>query len=275
MSALHRWAACVLLVVGATTSTFVEAADTSTAPVALVTGSDRGIGLALVQELTTRGWTVIATCRNPLRANELQQFASKHPSVSVEPLDVADDAAIDQLAAKYRGKPIDALINNAGITGELLKQHVGAFQGTDFDQVLHINSYAPLRVSQAFVENVALSQQKKIIAISSGAGSITSIKEQRNTYFYAMSKSALNMGMRILQNEVRDRGILVGIVSPGPVETDMQRDYRAAATQLGTPVKYTAISVDQSAAALVTYITTLSADNAGHFYEYNGKEIPW
>jgi NAD(P)-dependent dehydrogenase (short-subunit alcohol dehydrogenase family) len=247
----------------------------SAAPVALITGSDRGIGFALTQEFASRGWKVIATCRDPGRANQLQEFASSHHEVTVELLDVADDAAIDALAAKYAGKPIDALINNAGIVGDLDSQHVGTFNATGFEQVMRVNSYAPLRVSQAFLENVAASRQKKIVAISSGSGSLWMAQQTRAYYYYNMSKSALNMGMRILQNEVRDRGILVGIVSPGPVDTDMQREYRAAAAKANTPITTPALSPEDSARALVTYVETLSTDKAGRFYSYNGQEIPW
>lgn len=95
------------------------AAATSTPPVALITGSDRGLGFALTQELTARGWRVIATCRSPEKATELRAFAAANPGVLIERLDVADDAAIDALAAKLRGQPVDVLINNAGVMGRV------------------------------------------------------------------------------------------------------------------------------------------------------------
>lgn len=85
--------------------------------VALVTGSDRGIGFALVQEFESRGWQVIATTRDPAKATDLGEFAKDHPRVTVEKLDVTDTANLDALAAKLRGRPIDALVNNAGFAG--------------------------------------------------------------------------------------------------------------------------------------------------------------
>ncbi len=247
----------------------------SAAPVVLITGSDRGIGFALTQEFASRGWKIIATCRDPGRANQLQEFAAGHHEVTIEALDVADDAAIDALAAKYAGRPIDVLVNNAGIVGDANAQHVGTFNATGFEQVMRVNSYAPLRLSQALLENVAASRQKKIVAISSGAGSLWHAQDARGYYYYDMSKSALNMGMRVLQNDVRDRGILIGIVSPGPVDTDMQREYRAAMAKANTPLTTPVLSPADSARALVTYIETLSVDKAGRFYSYNGQEIPW
>ncbi len=244
-------------------------------PVVLITGSDRGIGFALVQEFASRGWRVMATCRDPARAAALQEFAAAHPAVTIDALDVADDAAIDRLAARYRGQPIDALVNNAGILGDVSGQRLGTLDPNGFEQTMRVNSYAPLRMSQAFLEQVAASKQKKIIAITSGAGSLWLAQQTHGFYYYSMSKSALNMAMRMLQNDVRSRGILVGIVTPGPVDTDMQREYRAAAAQANTPVTTPAMTSADSARALVNYVETLSADKAGRFYSYDGREIPW
>jgi NAD(P)-dependent dehydrogenase (short-subunit alcohol dehydrogenase family) len=143
---------------------------------ALITGSDRGIGLALAREFESRGWRVIATCRDPAKATELINFAHDHPTVSVEKLDVSDDAAIDALVAKLKGRPIDALVNNAGVTGSVESQTLSKLDPDAFGRVLHVNSYAPLRVSAAFLELVAASKQRKIIGMSSGYGSLTSVE---------------------------------------------------------------------------------------------------
>ncbi len=253
--------------------TLAHAAET---PVALITGSDRGIGFALTQELVARGWQVIATCRDPARAQALHDYASAHPLVVVETLDVTDNAAIDALTGKYRGRAIDALINNAGITGDFAVQRLNALEPDPFQQILRINAYAPLRLASAFLEQVSASRQKKIIAISSGAGSLFSAPQAPDSYYYGMSKAALNMGMRLLQNDVRGRGVLVGIVSPGPVDTDMQKAYRANAAQLGKPVTLPAITPADSARGLANYIEGLGADKAGRFWSaYTGQEVPW
>ena len=243
--------------------------------VALITGSDRGIGFALTQELAGRGWKVIATCRDPEHAEALQAFAATHPLVQLAALDVADNGAIERLADKYRAQPIDALVNNAGITGDLAAQRLANLEPDNFAQVMRVNAYAPLRMARAFLEQVAMSRQKKIIAISSGAGSLWSAPQMLDSYYYNMSKSALNMGMRLLQNDVRARGIRIGIVTPGPVETDMQKQYRAAAAQAGKPVTYTAMAPADSARALADYIEGLGPEKAGRFYSYTGQEVPW
>ena len=123
------------------------AADTSAAPepapnpgTALITGSDRGLGLALTREFAARGWHVIATCRDPAKATELAAFAHDHPAVSIEKLDVSDDAAIDALVVKLKGQPIDALVNNAGVTGDAESQALATLNPEEFSRVLRVNA---------------------------------------------------------------------------------------------------------------------------------------
>ena len=245
-------------------------------PVALITGSDRGIGFALTQELAARGWKVIATCRDPAHAQPLREYAATHPLVVIEALDVADNAAIDALAGKYGGQALDALVNNAGITGEFAAQRLNALDPEAFQQVMRVNAYAPLRMARAFLEQVSGSRQKKIVVISSGAGSLFTAPQAPDSYYYNMSKAALNMGMRLLQNDVRGRGVLVGIVSPGPVDTAMQKAYRANAAQAGKPLTMAAVAPADSARSLANYIEGLGADKAGRFWSaYTGQEVPW
>ena len=168
------------------------------------------------------------------------------------------------------------MINNAGITGDFAAQRLNALDAAAFQQVMRVNAYAPLRLAQAFLEQVGASRQKKIIAISSGAGSLFTAPQASDSYFYSSSKAALNMGLRLLQNDVRSRGILVGIVSPGPVDTDMQKAYRAAAAQAGKPLTTPAIAPADSARSLANYIEGLGVDKAGRFWSaYTGQEIPW
>lgn len=257
---------CILTFVGVETL----AATSQAPPTVLITGANRGIGLALAAEYASKGWRVIASCRDPAHAEELAVLAAKHPEVAVESLDVNDAAAVQTLARKYRDMPIDVLINNAGILGEGEAQALSNFDAATFDQVMRVNSYAPLRVSAAFLDSVALSKQRKIIAVTSLAGSIASARQPHAHYFYNMSKSALNMGMRLLQNDVRERGVIVGLISPGPVDTDMNRQYRG-----GTAAGPGLLSPTQSAVAIVAFIEKLRPEMGGRFFEYNGQENPW
>ncbi len=242
----------------------------SDGPTVLITGSNRGIGLAFARQYAEKGWNVIATARNPEAAEALQALAAEHPTVVIERLDVTDHTAIDVLAQNYRDRPIDVLINNAGVLGAPEDQ---ALEGLDFDtfeEVMAVNTYGPLKVSQAFLEHVAASEQKKIVVISSPGGSLA-VNAQRGVggfYFYRISKAGVNMAMLLLQAEVRDRGIKVGIFSPGLVNTRMLR-------QTGYRGRRRPIEPEASVAALIERIEDLTAENAATHIAYDGRTIPW
>ena len=87
-------------------------------PTILLTGSNRGVGLALAQEYAAKGWNVIATCRTPSKAKDLKALAAGNPKIIIEKLDVTDVRQISKLADKYRGVPVDVLFNNAAWLGE-------------------------------------------------------------------------------------------------------------------------------------------------------------
>jgi len=248
---------------------------------AFITGSDRGIGFALVQEFESRGWQVIATARDPAKATELDAFAKDHPRVTVEKLDVTDTAAIDALAVKLKDRPIDALVNNAGIAGTAEGQRLDKLDQDEFVRVLRVNSYGPLRISAAFLDHVAASKQRKIIGVSSGYGSIASVESiasagYPNSYFYAMSKAALNMGLRefALDPGVK-RGVTTVLFSPGAVDTDMQRSIRADMAQAGKPITVPTRTPAEVAHAMVLAIEQLTPEQNGKFYSITGKEVPW
>jgi NAD(P)-dependent dehydrogenase (short-subunit alcohol dehydrogenase family) len=247
---------------------------------ALITGSDRGIGLALAREFATRGWRVIATCRDPAKAAELTGFAHDHPTVSIEKLDVSDNAAIDALAAKLKGQAIDALVNNAGIGGSFEGQTLARLDPEDFDRVLRVNSYAPLRVSAAFLELVAASKQRKIIGMSSGYGSLASVEKissagYPSAYFYAMSKAALNMGLREFAFAAAPRQVTTVLLSPGGVDTDMQREIRGYMARIGKPITLPVLTPAESAHSIVVTIERLKPEQNGKFLTRDGTEIPW
>jgi len=247
----------------------------------LITGSDRGIGFALTREFASRGWQVIATCRDPAKATDLNGFAQSHPKVSVEKLDVTDNAGIDALAAKLKDRPIDALVNNAALSGSFEGQTLAKLDPEEFDRVMRVNGYAPLRVSAGFLELVAASRQRKIISISSGYGSLASVATLAadgypSSYFYAMSKAALNMGMRAFAIEAAaPRHITTVLLSPGAVDTDMQRDLRRNMANLGKPISMPAITPEQSAHAMVVTIEQLKPEQNGKFLTRDGAEVPW
>ena len=250
---------CSLVILGIVpASAFAEES-----PTVLITGSSRGIGLEITRRYAEKGWRVIATCRTPEKASALQEIADEHSNVSIEQLDVTDFSQIDALAAKYADTPIDVLLNNAGISGGSEAQQFGEFDYPVYNKVMAVNVLGPLKMSEAFIDNVAASEQKKIINITSGQGSIT--RNFGGQYFYRASKSALNMVMRTLSIELKKQGITVGLLSPGFVRTDFTKG-------LDFPMM---ISPEESADAVVKLIDNYTIDDTGTYVRNTGEPIPW
>lgn len=189
-------------------------------PSVLITGANRGLGFEFVSQYERDGWRVLACCRRPEAAAELNALArSSGAGVSVHSLDVGDAGSIRSLADELGDDPIDLLINNAGIMGPREE----TFGDIDYDlwpDIVSINIAGPLRMAEAFVDNVAASKRRMIVAVSSRMGSIGT-SSGGGHYPYRMSKSALNMVMQTVQHDVARRGITVLVLHPGWVRTDM------------------------------------------------------
>lgn len=259
----HALIIAALVLVGAGASVNAAPAFDTDAPVVLITGSNRGIGLALARQFAAEGWNVIATCRKPEKAGDLKDLAAANSSVIIEQLDVTDTAGIKALAERYADTPIDVLLNNAGISGGMKNETLGALNFDTFDRVMAVNAIAPVRIAEAFMEQVAASDHKKIMNISSSEGSVASIRGGR-LYFYRSSKRALNMMMNTMAKEVADREIIVGLLNPGFVDTDMTRG-----------VAFQKLSPEKSAKDLYQVIVGFDAASSGKLFNYDGELIPW
>jgi NAD(P)-dependent dehydrogenase (short-subunit alcohol dehydrogenase family) len=234
-------------------------------PTVLITGANRGLGLEFTRQYVDRGWRVIATARRPDAADDLNALAEKHPGlVIIEQLDVQDFDVIDALSEKYADTPIDILLNNAGINGGARNQMFRKLQYEAFDEVLLTNTIAPLKMSEAFYENVLASQQKKIVTVSSSEGSIGGATQPR-LYFYRSSKAAVNMLMVNLAMQLKRKGISVGMVNPGPTDTDFMA---------GLP-KSMLRSPTDAVADMIRNIDGLNLETSGTFWQYDGTIIPW
>jgi len=246
----------------------IFAANAAHAATVLITGSNRGLGLEFTRQYAAAGWTVIATARNVGDATELKALAQKHKNISVKPLDVVDAQSIKTLAAELKGQPIDVVINNAGVLGDKPGQTLGGFQLETFQQVMGVNAFGALAVSEALRDNVIASDQKKIVSVTSGSGVLSGGGGGGNTYFYGASKTALNMLMRGLANDLRSKGVIVGVVAPGAVDTDMRRQVvgdRAANDQ----------RPEDSVASMRRVIERLTLAQSGRPLNYDGREMPW
>jgi NAD(P)-dependent dehydrogenase (short-subunit alcohol dehydrogenase family) len=235
-------------------------------PTVFITGANRGIGLEFIKQYTDRGWNIIATARKPESAAELRAIAEKYDRLVIERLDVTDFERMQELKVKYAEQPIDVLLSNAGITPKY-KSAFRKASGIDWDMArmsLEVNAIAPLQLSQTFIDNVAASEQKKIVVISSKAGSFELGPKLPMMYSYRASKAALNMYIYTFSFEAPKKGVIVTLLSPGQVNT-----------MPGMKLP-NAIETDESVAKMLVVIDSLTPEQNGKFLDFeDGRELGW
>jgi len=226
----------------------------------LITGSNRGIGLELCKQYANANWQVLACCRKPELATELQQLADNSTSVTLYQLDVSDAQQIKDLASQLKGTSIDVLLNNAGIYGQQ-DAYFGNIDEAQWLECLRINTISPLIMMQYFIEHVASSQLKTIASMSSKMASMAD-NGSGGSYVYRSSKAALNSAMLSAAIDLKPQGIKVAILHPGWVKTDM-----------GGP--NAEITTQQSADQLRKILSELDINTSGNFFDIDGSIIPW
>lgn len=230
-------------------------------PTVLITGANRGLGLAFATQYATAGWRVHATCRDPDRAQALAALAENaEGAVAIHRLDVGDGAAISALADALRDTAVDLLLNNAGVYGGQRKTF-GDIDYKSWIETLRINALAPLRMAEAFVDHVAASERRQMVFISSKMGSIAD-NASGDSYIYRSSKAALNAVVKSLAIDLAPRGITAVAFHPGWVKTDM-----------GGPNAL--LEPEESIAAMRAVIDRLTPADTGRFLNYDGTPIPW
>lgn len=226
----------------------------------LITGANRGIGLEFARQYAEQGWHVIGTARHtpaePLR-NLTQQFSGRVSAVS---LDVTDDTRIQALARELKGQTLDLLVLNAGVYGQD-NDEFGQIDVGIWHRTFQINAIAPLKIMEAFVDHVAKSDRKVIVALTSKMGSMTD-NRSGGSYVYRSSKAALNAVVKSAAMDLRKHAITVLALHPGWVKTDMGGD-----NALITP--------KQSVSGLRQIIDNATLAHSGRFYQYDGTEVPW
>ena len=219
----------------------------------LITGAARGLGLDFVKQYAAKGWKVHACARTPEALKQVEGDIHAHK------LEVTDYDAVKALAAKLKGEAIDVLICNAGVAGREAGD-LGRIDPTVWRDTFEVNALAPLMMAEAFVDHVAASKDRKLIAISSRLGSITHNDGAR--YAYRASKTALNMEWKSLSKDTGAKGLICVVLHPGWVQTDMGG---GSAT----------LTIDQSVPAMVKVIDGLKPADNGRFFNYDGAELPW
>lgn len=225
-------------------------------PTVMITGAGRGLGLEFAREYAAEGWTVIGTVRQPTGAEELKKIGGK---VEIASLDVTDFAAIKKLGKSLHDRPIDILINNAGVIGT--DRNLGDLEGERWMTTLRINTVAPLLIAQALLSNLKAGKDKKAIFLTSLMGSIDDNSSGRY-YDYRASKAGLNAAVKSFAIDTKGDGITAIVVHPGWVKTDMGGP--------NAPTDATA-----SVGGIRKVIAKLKPSDSGEFFGYDGRKLKW
>ncbi len=219
-------------------------------PSALITGANRGIGLALCRQLSEKGYEVHAVCR---QASEELKAITPHIT---EGIDVAQHTCIERLKTAITLNSIDLVINVAGL---LIST---TWEDLDFEAIERqhqTNTLGPLRVAQAVWQKIP--KGGKLVMITSRMGSIAD-NTSGGAYGYRMSKTGLNMASVSLAQDLKNHGIAVGIIHPGYVQTAMTENRGN-------------IGPAEAAQQIIQRIDELNLENSGSFMHANGEQLPW
>lgn len=267
------------LIGSALLSAAVLVAGTAAAATVLITGANSGLGLEFSKQYAAAGWQVIATHRRTEIPATLAELKSRYLNVRIETMDVTDTEEVLALAEKLRAVPIDVLLNNAGVyndrsgctsedcPGDWGNQNFGNLGFALFDTIMAVNVKGPLLVSEAFVDHVAASEQKKIVSISSSNGSLTEPLGGSGAIFYRASKAALNRAMQLVALAQKSRGITVILLNPGPVLTERQAYLRDEFEGM--------IEMPVTVSGMIERIEEASLESTGRFIQYDGAIVPW
>jgi NAD(P)-dependent dehydrogenase (short-subunit alcohol dehydrogenase family) len=231
-------------------------------PTLVISGSNRGMGLQWVRHYLQQGWRIYATCRFPDRADELNRLAATHDNLSVHRLDVSNPIDTREFAAALVDTPVDLLINNAGVYFEQWgKDPLGTINYNDWQQTFNVNTLGAMRLSEALIHNIAASEKRLIVTITSHMGSIADITSPSD-YAYRSSKAALNAAMKGLSFEAAKRDVGVLLLHPGWVRTRMGGD----SAPLG---------VAESVSGMSRLVDRFKPAQNGCFFRYDGIKLPW
>lgn len=216
----------------------------------VITGANRGIGLALVNAYLQRGETVYALCRNSSDA------LNATPAKVISGVDVSKPDTLKTALAPLKDVKIDILINNAGVLG---RESLSDWDPNTIDYQFRVNALGPLLVTQVLQGN--LSSGAKVGLVTSRMGSMAD-NGSGGYYGYRMSKAALNAAGVSLARDLAPKGIAVVLLHPGFVQTEMVNGSGD-------------VDADTSAAGLVARVDDLTMETTGSFMHANGEALPW
>ena len=230
----------------------------------LATGASRGIGLEWTRQCLERGHRLIATCRNPEGAGDLNALGEAHAErLEVLPLDVEEEASVTALFDQLdqREQAVDLLFNNAGIMDWDDFQSVSA---ASTEKIYKVNLVGALLVLRAALPCLRRADSPVVVNVSSRLGSIAlrGGTQLGGAIAYQCSKAALNMLTKQASIDLAADGVTVVSQSPGWVRTDMG----------GANAKF---SVEESVANMLRHLENVGPEANGKFFGEEGEEIPW
>lgn len=238
----------------------------------LITGANSGLGLEFSKQYAAKGWTVIATHRRDTIPDTLAELSSEYDNVRVEKMDVTSEEQVFGLAKKLRGQPIDVLINNAGIfcfcdwlDDSDTSQKFGSLAWDQFGGIMEVNVRGVAMVTQAFIEHVKASDQKKIITMTSTIGTISDPVIAQRALWYGASKAAVNKVNVTIAEALKDDGVIVVPMHPGTVRVEKQWE----------DPNPDMIEMPYSIGRMIETIDGLTMRDSGTFTLYDGTKLPW
>ena len=229
----------------------------------VITGANRGLGLEFTKQYAADGWTVIAAARDPEKDNELKQLAASNKNIQSIALNVADDASVATFKKAVGDRPIDLLINNAGMYPST-RESFGDVDYKAWLDTLNTNTLGPVRVTEALADNLAASEKKLVVVISSTMGSIETYAKEASAQAiqYRTSKTAVNMAVQVMSQALKSKGVAVIAQCPGWVQTDMGG-------------KNAKLTPEQSISAQRKIFDRVTIAETGQFFGHRGKNVPW
>ena len=226
----------------------------------LITGANRGLGLEFVERYLESGDNVMASYRNEDNSFDLIKMSNERSNLRLLQLDVSSNKSLNSFAENLGDSPIDIFINNAGVYGPR-NSSFGNVDEENWIPAIKINAIAPILLTQLIIKNIKSGADKKLIFITSKMGSIDDNKGG-GAYVYRSSKTALNAVVKSLSVDLENEGIVVALIHPGWVKTDM-----------GGPNAI--IDKDTSVRGMTEVISNLNISSTGNFYNYDGSIITW
>ena len=227
----------------------------------MIVGATRGIGLELTKQYAEEGNTVIACARDLGAASQLDELSGGSDNIRIEELDIAESSSIESAASRIGKDAIDSIIIVAGYVGGMPEnQTIDNVDLDEWHRTLNINTIGPLLVARSFKDNLSASGNGNLMILSSQLAAST--WPMGGMYVYSTTKAAVSKVGQILALDWAEDPIIVSIMHPGWVQTDM-----------GGPTAE--ITAEESASGIRNVLSGLKKEDSGNFYKWNGEIHPW